>query len=85
MNQAERKRAQRKRDRLAGWTEITLRVDAHQVEAVRAYVASLPSPPPPTDPAQLSLIDQLDAMLRRDVSPDGADPAAGQGVFWDKP
>lgn len=63
MTPAERKAAQRRRDRLAGWSEVTVKVDADQVEAVRAYAASLPPPPPPTDPAQLSMLDQLDALL----------------------
>lgn len=63
MTPAERKAAQRRRDRIAGWAEITVKVDAAQVEAVRAYAASLAPPPLPTDPAQLSMLDQLDALL----------------------
>ena len=63
MTPAERKAAQRRRDKLAGWAEVTVRIDAAQADAVRAYAASLPPPPPPTDPAQLSMLDQLDALL----------------------
>lgn len=82
MTPAERKRAQRKRDRIAGWAEVTVRIDARQADAVRAYAASLPPPPGPTDPAQLSMLDQLDAMLSGgDGSPD-AKPADTQGSLF---
>ncbi len=63
MTPAERKAAQRRRDRLAGWVEVVVRVAADQVGAVRDFAASLPPPALPTDPAQLSMLDQLDAML----------------------
>lgn len=52
-----------------GWAEITVRVDAARADQVRAFVASLPPPPLPTDPAQLSLIEKLDAAL---TAPNGA-------------
>lgn len=82
MTPAERKAAQRRRDRLAGWSEVTVKVDADQVEAVRAYAASLPPPPPPTDPAQLSMLDQLDALLAGgDTSHAGA-PEPAQGSLF---
>ena len=44
MNAAERKRAQRQRDRLAGWVEVTLKVAAGRVEELRDFAASLPPP-----------------------------------------
>lgn len=61
---SERKRLQRRRDRSAGWVEITVKVDERRVGEVREFVASLPPPPPPTDPNQLSLLEELDALLR---------------------
>ncbi|MDE3121505.1 MAG: hypothetical protein KGK00_06990 [Paracoccaceae bacterium] len=70
MTPAERKAAQRRRDKIAGWAEVTVRIDAARAEEVRAFAATLPPPPPPTDPAQLSLLDQLDALLAgADASP----------------
>ena len=63
MTPAERKAAQRKRDKLAGWVEVTVKVAADQVGTVRAFAAGLPPPALPTDPAQLTMLDQLDAML----------------------
>lgn len=68
MTPAERKRAQRQRDKLAGWTEVAVKVAASQVDAVREFAASLPPPEPPTDPRQLSLIEQLDKALEGDAS-----------------
>lgn len=71
MTPTERKRAQRKRDKIAGWAEVTVRIDARQADDLRVYAASLPPPEPPTDPAQLTMLDQLDAMLSGgDGSPD---------------
>lgn len=71
MTAAERKRAQRQRDKLSGWTEVTIKVATDQVQAVRDFAACLPEPTPPTDPNQLSLIDQLDrAIAGGDASPD---------------
>lgn len=72
MTPAERKAAQRRRDRLAGWAEITVRIAASRADDLRAYAASLPPPEPPTDPAQLSMLDQLDALLA------GGDASPGQ-------
>lgn len=82
MTPAERKAAQRRRDRLAGWSEVTVKVDADQVEAVRAYAASLPPPPPPTDPAQLSMLDQLDALLAGGDASQAKAPEPVQGSFF---
>lgn len=80
MNAAERKRAQRQRDRLAGWVEVTVKVAAGRVEELRDFAASLPPPEPPTDPAQLSLLDQLDRRLQGggDGSPDPDGPEQGR-------
>ena len=66
MTPAQRKAVQRRRDRAAGWVEVTVKVDLMRVDEVRAFVASLPPPSPPTDPNQLSLLDELDAQLRGD-------------------
>lgn len=66
MTATQRKAIQRRRDRAAGWTEVTVKVDVMCVDEVRAFVASLPPPSPPTDPNQLSLLDELDAQLRGD-------------------
>jgi hypothetical protein len=63
MTPAERKKLQRKRDRALGWVEVTVKVSASQVEAVRAFAASLPDPVPPKDPAQLDLIERIEAEL----------------------
>lgn len=60
---SERKRLQRRRDRAAGWVEITMKVDERRVDEVREFVASLPPPSPPTDPNQMSLLKELDAQL----------------------
>jgi hypothetical protein len=77
MTPAERKAAQRRRDRLAGWAEITVRIAASCADDLRAYAASLPPPAPPTDPAQLSMLDQLDALLAGgDASPGQPTPPA---------
>ena len=70
MTPAQRKAAQRRRDRVAGWTEVTVKVAARQAEAVRAFAASLAPPEPLTDPAQLDLLAALDAAL----SGNGTDP-----------
>ena len=63
MTPTERKRLQRARDRAAGWTEVNLRVGQEHAEALRAFAASLPPPVPPTDPRQLSLLDEIDRQL----------------------
>lgn len=60
MNSAERKKAQRQRDKLMGWQEVTVRVAADQAQVVRDYAAGLPYPTPPTDPRQLDLIEELE-------------------------
>lgn len=82
MTPAERKAAQRRRDKLAGWAEVTVRIDAAQADAVRAYAASLPPPPPPTDPAQLSMLDQLDALLAGGDASQTKAPEPAQGSFF---
>lgn len=70
MTPAQRKSAQRQRDRLLGWSEITLKVSAEHVAHLREYAASLTPPPPLTDERQLSLLEQLDAQISgRDMSP----------------
>lgn len=66
MSPAERKALQRRRDRALGWREVTVRVAIEHVDAVRAYAASLPAPAPPVDPAQLDLIDAINAQLSDD-------------------
>lgn len=63
MTAAERKRAQRQRDRLAGWTEVVVKVAKDQAHVVRAFAADLPPPEPPEDPRQLSMIKALDDLL----------------------
>lgn len=63
MTVAQRKAAQRRRDRLAGWVEVTVKVAADQVDGLRVYAASLPPPAGPTDPVQLDMLAQLDAEL----------------------
>lgn len=82
MTPAERKAAQRRRDKLAGWAEVTVRVAADQAAAVRDFAAGLPPPAPPTDPAQLSMLDQLDAMLAGDPSPGRASTPPAQGSLF---
>jgi len=78
MTPTERKRAQRRRDKIAGWAEVTVRIDARQADDLRAYAASLPPPAPLTDPAQLSMLDQLDAMLSGgDASPEAKPDTQG--------
>lgn len=73
MTPAERKRKQRRRDELAGWRELRVKVGQEHVESVRDFVASLPPPAPPTDPNQLSMIEQLDrAIDGRDASQEEA-------------
>lgn len=82
MTPTERKRAQRRRDRIAGWAEVTVRIDAQRADDLRAYAASLPPPPGPTDPAQLSMLDQLDAMLTGgDESPDAESVDTQKSLF----
>lgn len=82
MTPAERKAAQRRRDKLAGWAEVTVRVDARQADAVRAFAASLPPPAPPTDPAQLSMLDQLDALLAGGDASRAKTPEPAQGSLF---
>jgi hypothetical protein len=74
MTPSERKRAQRQRDKLLGWSEVSVKVSSAHVEAVRCYVAGLPDPVPPTDPNQLTLIAQLDAAI------DGGEGDVSQGI-----
>lgn len=68
MTPAERKRKQRERDKLLGWVEVTVKVAADQVPAVRDFAAALPPPDGPTDPRQLTLIEDLDRALAGDAS-----------------
>jgi hypothetical protein len=48
---------------------VTVKVAADQVEAVRAFAASLPDPRPPVDPDQLDLIDRIEAELQGEDAP----------------
>ena len=64
MTPTERKRLQRARDKALGWTEVNVRVGQEQVDAVKMFAASLPPPPHPTDPRQLSLLDEIDRQLK---------------------
>jgi len=82
MTPAERKRAQRQRDKLAGWVEVTVKVAADQAQDVRDYAATLPPPAGPTDPRQLSLIEQLDRALNNEASPKGGSAAPDQGSLF---
>lgn len=82
MTPAERKAAQRRRDRIAGWAEVVVKVDARRADEVRAFAASLPPPAPPTDPAQLSMLDQLDALLSGDLSLGTAKTPPAQGSLF---
>lgn len=75
MTPAQRKAAQRQRDRALGWAEVVVRVDASRADEVRAFAASLPPPPEPTDPRQLSLIAGLDAALNGDKEGPGGQPS----------
>ena len=77
MTPTERKRLQRARDRAAGWTEVNLRVGQEHAEALRAFAATLPPPAPPTDPRQLSLLDEIDRQLNGGADVRGEEPAQG--------
>lgn len=63
ITQSERKRAQRERDRINGWAEVTVKVSQAQVAHIRAYAASLPPPEPPTDPRQLDMLREIETRL----------------------
>lgn len=63
MTPADRKRLQRRRDKAAGWAEVNVRVAAEHADAVKAFAGSLPPPSPPTDPRQMSLLDEIDRQL----------------------
>ncbi len=78
MTPAERKGLQRRRDRAAGWSEVSVRVGAEHADAVRAFAATLPPPAPPTDPRQLSLLDEIDRQLRGEAA---AQDTPAQGSF----
>lgn len=77
MTSTERKRLQRARDRAAGWTEVNLRIGQEHAEALRAFVASLPPPAPPTDPRQLSMLADLDRQLSGEADVRDEEPAQG--------
>jgi hypothetical protein len=69
LSPARRKSLQRQRDRVAGWSEITLKVAADRVEEVRAFAAALPPPQPPRDPRQLDLLQRIEEELAGSVQP----------------
>lgn len=77
MTPTERKRLQRARDKAAGWTEVNLRVAAEHAEALRAYAATLSPPAPPTDPRQLSMLEEIDRQLKGQT----AEENTAQGTF----
>jgi hypothetical protein len=79
MSVADRKRAQRQRDKLMGWVEVSVKVAKSHAQEIRDYAASLPPPAPPTDPTQLSLLAQLDAALSDESRPDGGSETGRQG------
>lgn len=64
MSPAERKKLQRQRDRALGWTEVTVKVAAENVQEVRDFAASLPSPQPPKDPRQLDMLAEIERKLK---------------------
>lgn len=66
---AQRKAAQRQRDKLLGWREVTVRVAQEQADVLRQFAATLPDPAPPTDPDQLDMLAELDAAIA------GGDPS----------
>lgn len=72
---SQRKKLQRDRDRALGWVEVTVKISAEHVEALRAFAASLPNPTPPRDERQLDLIDEIE----RQLSQKGVD---GQSDFF---
>jgi len=74
---AVRKKLQRQRDRALGWTEVTVKVAADQVEAVRAFAATLPDPVPPRDPNQLDLVEHIESQLRGEADPKEDAPQGG--------
>lgn len=63
LSAARRKSLQRQRDRVAGWSEVTVKVAAEHAEKVRAFAAALPPPHPPRDPRQLDLLQSIEAEL----------------------
>lgn len=60
---AQRKAAQRQRDKILGWRELTVRVAQEHADALRQFAATLPEPKLPTDPDQLDMLAQLDAAI----------------------
>lgn len=63
LSPSDRKRLQRQRDKSLGWVEVSVRVSGEQVKALREFAASLPHPPVPVDPDQLSLLAEIDEQL----------------------
>lgn len=76
---AQRKKLQRQRDRALGWVEVTVKVAAGRADEVREFAASLPTPTPPTDPSQLSLIELIEGRL--DEPYQGRDPSQARMDF----
>ncbi|WP_163850116.1 hypothetical protein [Pseudooceanicola aestuarii] len=52
MDNAEKKREQRRRWKAAGWREIRVRVAAEHANEVKAFAASLPAPRSKSNPNQ---------------------------------
>lgn len=55
----ERSRRHRARKKAEGWKEITVAVPRNKEAEVRAFIASLGTPPPKHNPAQMDLLDAL--------------------------
>ncbi len=68
---SDRKRLQRQRDKARGWVEVSVRVSAQEAQALRDFAATLPPPPEPVDPDQLSLLADLDQQIQEGQSPGG--------------
>ena len=82
MTPADGKRAQRQRDKLLGWVEVTVKVGAAQAEVVRDFAAGLPDPEPVVDPNQLSLLAALDDALSCDTSQSSGGKEAAQASLF---
>jgi len=70
----QRKALQRKRDKAAGWKEVSLKINPAYEAELKAFAASLPPPDPPKDPKQIDLIDYIEKQISGEVAydPNGA-------------